>query len=187
MKTMLLLALFMSGLQQTAKTQQQGGRAYEPIGPVHREIAEKSAVAIVVIEQTAPNPGVLGYRVAVRATVRNITDHELRYVNPELVYDVTASRTGKRATETPAGCYWLFFSECYTPSEPPGRASEDPAKFVIPPHATIEILPVQYLDIDYKLDPGDYAVVGYFCASKREGPECFKSNKIAITIPTENK
>jgi hypothetical protein len=174
------------GLQQSAKTGQQGGRAYEPIGPVHREIAEKSPVAIAVIEQTAPNPGVLGYRVAIRAAVRNITDHELQYVNPELVYDVTDSRTGKRVAETPAGCYWLFFSECYTPSEPPGRASEDPAKYVIPPYATIEILPMQYLDMDYKLDPGDYAVVGYFCASKREGPECFKSNKIRISISETN-
>ncbi len=40
--------------------------------------------------------------------------------------------------------------------------------------------------MDYILKPGSYSVVDYFCAKQREGPECFKSNKITIIIPPEN-
>jgi hypothetical protein len=37
------------------------------------------------------------------------------------------------------------------------------------------------LDVDYKLSPGEYTVVGYLCGMT-EGPECIKTNAITITV-----
>jgi hypothetical protein len=149
---------------------------------LHREIAEHSPVAVEDIEQIAPRPGV-GYTVAVRATVRNTTNHELQYVNPDQFYDVRYSGTGKRVPDTDSGCYYDFLSDCYTPSPPHGIPGSGLPKAIIPPHGSIEIPPTQYLDVFYEMNPGEYRVVGYFCASQREGPECFKSDTIKITIP----
>jgi hypothetical protein len=179
-QVLFLLALFIIDPNQPPSGQQ--GNAYRPTGPVNREMADHSPVAVEIIEQIDPRPGV-GYKVAVRATVKNTTNHELQYINPEQFYDVRYSGTGKRVPDTDAGCYYDFLSDCYTRSLPPGIAGPGLPKDVIPMHGSIEILPAQYLDMFYQLTPGEYSVVGYFCASQREGPECFKSNTIRIKIP----
>jgi hypothetical protein len=179
-----LLALLFTGVSSAQLPPNLGpGSVYVRTGPVHRQIAETSPVATVVIEQTAPKAGMKQFKIAVRATVHNTTGHELRYVNPSQNYDVTDRKTGKRAPNTDAGCYGNFFMDCYTPSFPVGVGPSGPPTYVIPPHGSKEIEPLAYIDMDYKLDPGEYTVVGYFCATEREGPECFKSNRITITIP----
>jgi hypothetical protein len=154
---------------------------YKSTGPLHRDIAENSPVAKEVIMQTTPRSG-YEYKIAIRATISNITDHPLRYVDAGQYYDVRNRKTGQRPLDTPIGCYVNFFSECYTPSMPVGKTSFD-LPTIIPPRGSIDTKPDQYIDMYYKLDTGEYTVVGYYCAAEREDPECFKSNTIMITIP----
>jgi hypothetical protein len=126
------------------------------------------------------------FKIAVHATLQNTSEHELVYVNPQVFFDVRNGRTNRRAPDTPAGCYANFFSKCYTPSMPHGIPSTGLPKDIVPATGSIELKPLAYLDMDYELDPGEYTVVGIYCAAEREGPECFKSNKITITVPSEN-
>jgi hypothetical protein len=178
-----LLAFLFSGMRQ------EGGRAYEPIGPLHREIADTSPVAALTIRQVIPrDPGYLTKaKFEIKATLRNLTEHQLTYVNPQLVFDARNSATGESAPDTPTGCYANFFSKCYTPSAPWGMLSTGPPKHVVPPNGEFEIVPPEFIDQYYQLAPGKYDVVGIFCATQREGPECFRSNKITIAVSPEEK
>jgi hypothetical protein len=171
-----------SGMQQDTEPS-----AWKPTGPLHREIADSSPVAKEVIEQTSPRPGMAQYKVAIRATVYNLTNHTLTYENPSQFYEVRSSKTGELAKSTPTGCYVNFFRECYTPSATRGVSGFGPIEKVIPAQGSVLILPEDYIDMDYVLDPGEYTVVGIYCSTKREGPECFRSNKITIRIPANDK
>lgn len=181
----LFLALLAVGTAQEPKIGQMES-GHTKIGQVHREVAETSPVAKMVIERVARDPRLLSpYKIAVRVRIYNISDHEINYQRWGFTSDVTDIKAGKRAPETPTGCYSHFFSDCYTWSEP----MPESGGFGRKPGLTIE--PNKYfettdlLDSNYRLDPGDYSVVGYFCAAEREGPECLKSNKITITVPAE--
>jgi len=165
----------------TAATQVRPGNAYEKIGPVGREIMDKSPVASEAISLTVPAKG-YSYKIAIHAVLTNTSDHEIKYINPSQYYNVVDAETGKRAPETETGCYMNFFSDCFRPSAPSGTAGSD-AVIKIGSHHSYEIKPDDFLDMLYKLVSGRYLVTGYFCAVKQEGPECFKSNTIMITIP----
>jgi hypothetical protein len=180
MKSVLvLLALIASYIQEPPITGHPSP-AYER-GAVHREIAESSPFAKEVIKQVAPEPGVQ-FKIAIRAVIHNISNHELVYANSQQFYDVFNIKIGERAPTTATGCYVNFFLDCYTPTLPRGIPSAGPPKDVIPVNGSKNVM-VGYLDMDYQLTPGTYTVVGYYCATQREGPECFKSNRIIITIP----
>ncbi|WP_263366983.1 hypothetical protein [Edaphobacter bradus] len=186
MKSVLvLLALVASYIQEPPITGHPSP-AYERSGAVHREIAESSPFAREVIQQVVPKPG-NQFKISIRAVIHNISNHELVYVNPAQFYDVFNIKTGERAPTTAAGCYGNFFLDCYTPTLPRGIPSTGPPKDVIPVHGSIENVKAGNLDMFYQLTPGPYTVVGYYCATQREGPECFKSNKITITIPEPTK
>ncbi|WP_263366987.1 hypothetical protein [Edaphobacter bradus] len=195
MKSVLVLLAFIASGIQEAPITGHPSPAYERRGAVHREIAESSPFAREVIQQVAPEPGIQFKNtasnspqpfIAIRAVIHNISDHELVYVNPQQFYDVFNSKTGERAPTTDTGCYVNFFLDCYTPTLPRGIPSTGPPKDVIPAHGSKNLM-VGYLDMDYQLAPGTYTVVGYYCATQREGPECFKSNKITISIPEPTK
>jgi hypothetical protein len=179
-----LLAFIASGIQETPQVGHIAERSY-PRGAVYREIAESSPFAKVEIQQVAPEPGIQ-FKIAVQSVIHNISNHELVYVNPQVLFDVFDSKTGERAPTTATACYTNFFLDCYTPTPPPGTPSAGPPKDVIPVHGSQKML-IGYLDLYYQLAPGTYTVVGYYCSTHREGPECFKSNKITITIPEPTK
>jgi hypothetical protein len=157
----------------------------KPIGPQHREIAESSQVATAVIEQTTPGRQMTPYKIAIQFTIHNTSNHELSYASPYLTLDVHNKATGERAKEGPYGCYVHFFSNCYSPSIPRGIPSGGIKPLTIPQGGKYE--EQLLLDGEYNLEPGQYSVVGYFCAAKGEGPECFKSNAITITISPVTK
>jgi hypothetical protein len=167
--------------QQTLFSSQQnvGDRR---VGPIHRDIAESSAVAKQVIEQTAPEAGMTQFKIAIRATLLNTTDHDLTFAYPGQVYDVRVSKTGERAQDSPAGCYVNFFSDCFMRAPSPGSSGiYGPPRDVIPPNG--KIVRLQYIDQDYILPPGEYTVVGIYCAGEGEARTCFKSNKIIVVVP----
>lgn len=186
MKYILIMFGLIAPIMQQASTSltEKNHSAYETVGPIHREISQTSPVATEVIEQTGPSPG-YKYKIRVQATVRNITNHQLVYVDPRQYYDVRVRGTGERAPETAAGCYVNFFSDCYRLSTPKGIPSTGLPKEIISPRGTIEN--VDFLDASYELAPGEYTVVGIYCSTQREGPECFKSNTITVTIPSGEK
>jgi len=182
--SVLFLALVASVTMQAQVTgrveHDDNAGGYKPIGPVHREIAESSPVATAVIERTTPGNQLTPFKIAIRFTIRNISDHELSYTGPLTTLDVHNIATGQRAEDGPYGCYVHFFSKCYTPSIPRGIPAGGVKPLQIPKDSTFE--DVHLVDGEYKLQPGQYSVVGYFCATQGEGPECFKSNTITITI-----
>jgi hypothetical protein len=181
MKSVLVLsALIASGIQEATLVGHPAERDYKR-GAVHREIAESSPFAKEVIQQVAPEPGIQ-FKIAIKAVIRNVSNHELVYVDPQQFYDVFNIKTGERAPTTASGCYVNFFLDCYTRLPPPGTGLGGPPKDVIPVGGSKNMI-VGYLDMDYQLTPGTYTVVGYYCATQREAPECFKSNRIIITIP----
>jgi hypothetical protein len=181
MKSILvLLAFIASGTQDTPLVGHIAERSYTR-GAIHREIAESSPFAREVIEQVTPERGVQ-FKISIQAVIHNTSDHELVYVNPAQFYDVYNNKTGERAPTTATACYVNFWLDCYTRLPPPGTGLAGPPKDVIPVGGSKNLME-GYLDMDYQLTPGTYAVVGYYCSTYREGPECFKSNKITITIP----
>jgi hypothetical protein len=194
MKSVILLsAIFASGMPQESQPGHPVS-AYSAVGPVHREVANTSPVAKEVIELIAPKKGMVQYKIAIRSTLYNLTNHELIYVDPRQYFDVQNLKTGKRADSSPTGCYVNFFLDCYTPSMPIGRpgtgfgvTGTGVPNDVIPAQGSVGITPDDYIDMYYRLEPGEYSVVGIYCASKREGPECFKSNKITIQVPVREK
>jgi hypothetical protein len=190
MKRFFLLAGFSAlafhCISQTPKLGQFVSAYSKAIGPVSREIAETSPVATEMIERVAPDPRILTTnKIAVRYVIRNTTDHEIHYIEPLQTFNVTDVKTGERVPETPFGCSVNFFSKCYTSRMPAGIGNgmgdkSGKPRIVVPPHGSVEY--VGFLDASYQLSVGEFSVVGYFCADEREGPECFKSNKITITI-----
>lgn len=186
-KVILCLALLATGVAQESKTGHQGS-ADMRIGPIHREIAETSPVAKELIERIVRDPRILSrHKIAIRVRIFNTTDHEINFQRMDAAFDVKNIKTGKRAPETPTGCTVDFFSECYTWTPPNSEANGYGLKpgLTIKPNEFSES--TDLLDAYYELSPGKYSVVSYFCAEKREGPECFKSNKITITIPPVTK
>jgi hypothetical protein len=180
MKTISLLLVFISfGVQQQTVTPDPEYGV--PRGPVHRDVAENSPVATIVIS-VVPHPRVSYQgKLLIGASIHNVTNHELHYVYPQLYFEVRNSATGKLPPITPAGCHTLFFSDCYIASTPSSFSPANVPPAIIPPQGTIN--ESDYIDHFYTLAPGEYTVVGIFCAKKREGPECFKSNEIEVTVP----
>lgn len=175
----LLLALMSFGVQQ--QTLDLGLEDGVPRGPVHRDIAKTSPVATMVISEV-PHPKVsLEGKLLIKASVQNITNHELRYVYPQLFFEVRNSATGALPPITPAGCHGLFFSNCYIARTPSSFSPARVPPSIIPAHGMISNS--DYIDHYYTLAPGEYSVVGIFCAKEREGPECFRSNEIKVTVP----
>ncbi len=79
------------------------------IGPQPREIADSSPVAKLVLTEVAPTPHSL-YKIAVNATLHNLTDHEIIYGDVDGPFDVRFTATDKRAPETAAGCTGHFLA-----------------------------------------------------------------------------
>jgi hypothetical protein len=156
-------------------------------GAWHREVASTSPFASEEIKQVLPERGVQ-FKISVKAIIHNLSGHELVYVNPDQYYDVYDNRTGTRAVNTTPGCYVNFFLNCFQPKPPGGTGIDGPPKDIIPASGSIEKVNSGALDVYWDLPPGTYTVVGIYCATQREGPECFKSsNTIQITIPKHVK
>jgi hypothetical protein len=147
------------------------------IGPETRAIKENSPLIRVVISPASPDPR-SQFRVAVKMTLYNLTDHDLSYSDVDGAYDVRISGSGKRAVETPFGCSIDFFSECHTGKVPQPWS---PALLHIPSHGMLE-LGISYLDPEYVLEPGTYSVMGYFCTKQGGTRECIESNRITIDV-----
>lgn len=181
MKSIVLLSILIScGVIQSSLPKDHVDEY--PRASWHREIGASSPVATEEIFRAQHANISYQGKISIGATVHNLTDHDLRYVSPEQYYEVRASNTGELAPVTPFGCHVIFFSECYERNLPIGIPSAGPPTAIITPHGSQD-MPVQYIDAYYTLSPGEYEVVGILCAKEREGPECFKSNKIKITVP----
>jgi hypothetical protein len=157
--------------------------AYRRIGPIHREIVETSPVAKEVIAQIPRDPRILSpFKIAIRVRIYNTSDHEINFQRMDAAFEVTNIKTGKRPPETQLGCAVDFFSDCYTSRMPKSEDNGYGRKpgLTIKPNEFVES--TDLLDSYYELSPGVYSVVSYFCAEKREGPECFKSNRINVTV-----
>lgn len=172
-----MLVLCSLALKQTPVLQRPRNGEIIHIGPVNREIADRSPVATAILTHGAPHR-ITNHKIAVNITIHNLTDHELSFTDPLEVFDVHNSKTGERAPETPIGCDLNFFSPCHTTGGFPRLGGVQVIH--VPPHGTEE--DESYLDIPYQLDPGEYTVLGYVCAAQREGPECFKTNTIKVTV-----
>jgi hypothetical protein len=179
----LILTFASSDGQQ--KSNGQNGAEIPPfiprlIGPEHREIGDGSPFSQLVLASAIPDPQ-SRENFAVRATLHNLTDHELTFVDVGGAFDVRAGTSGKLAPETAFGCSIDFFSECHTTRKRPPWSA---IVLHVPEHGSLD-LGVSYLDPEYILEPGSYTVVEYFCAKQREGPECLKSNAITIDVPSK--
>jgi hypothetical protein len=171
-----ILVLCFLALQQAPVEGHPGGVVVH-VGPVNREIADSSPVAKGVIALGIPAQGTL-HKVAIHFEMDNLTTHALHYSDTLVVYDVKNIKTGLRAPETAFGCSVDFFSDCHTIGSPmrPGSVNH----LDIPPGGSFK--ENHYIDASYYLEAGEYNVIGYACAAQREGPECFKTNTINITV-----
>jgi hypothetical protein len=153
------------------------------IGVVPQEIADSSPVisATITAPSCAPaNTFNIGSDINIHIVLQNRTDHDVRYLEASLRgihglvnYDVR-DNNGDLPPETELGCGRHFFSPCHT--ETGTRALVPPP---IAPKGTLE--KDWHLNAEYELAPGTYTVVGYVCGMQ-EGPECFKTNTIIITV-----
>ena len=147
----------------------------EEIGVVHKEIAESSPVASATL-QAIKNPVKAGEGIRVHFTLENRSGHDIEYtsgIHP--VIDVR-DENGNLAPETETGQALHFFSPHHTDEK---WTSKLPLHGIIPAHGKEE----GYCSpsAEYRLSSGTYTVVGYVCTIK-EGPECFKTNTITITV-----
>jgi hypothetical protein len=146
----------------------------EVIGIVHKEIADSSPVAFATLH-AEQNPVKVGSIIPIHFTLENRSDHDLKLFGGFPEVDIR-DKDGKIAPETAFGCGDHFFSPCHTA---PGHSTRGPLRGAIPVHGRVE--DEIYPGPQYNLAPGTYTVVGYVCAVQ-EGPECFKTNTITITV-----
>jgi len=121
----------------------------------------------------------------IEVVLENISNHEIkysfesrdhRYRRQGIVFLDVRDGNGNLAPETEDGCRSHFFSTCHTQVylSPHG---DRPRSFA----PREKIVSSEPLSVEYNLDPGEYTVVGYVCGMS-EGPECFKTNTIKITV-----
>ncbi len=129
----------------------------------------------------------VGSPINIRFTITNISDQTIsfdlhsrdkKYFRKGITFLDARDGNGNLAPETEAGCVSHFFSSCHTEYYP---KFGNPRRWrIMEPNATV-VDDYSRLDIDYKISPGEYTVVGYLCGMN-EGPECIKSNAIKITV-----
>ena len=148
------------------------GEPERVVGVVHKNVAESSSVASEII--SAPgSPFKHGAKIEVRFVFTNLLDKNIEMYGRTLRLEVRDDQ-GKLPSETDAGCRRHWFSPCYT--------NKPVAVLPVPPLGAHEKLIGRYdLSMEYDLKPGQYSVVGYEC-SRGETPECFKTNRIMITV-----
>ena len=146
------------------------------VGVVHREIADSSPVASATL-RSVQNPVKAGSDIKIHFVLENRSDHGIKYFGDLLEVDVR-DQYGKLPPETTLGCDRHFFSPCHSEG-PGGDVHVSPPQGIIPSHGKLEY--DDFLNGQYNLVLGTYTVVGYVCAVK-EGPECFKTSMITITV-----
>ena len=166
------------------------GDVEQKIGVIHREIAESSPVAKLVIEQVPRNPRwQTPAKIDVQAKTYNTSDHEINFRHCGVYFDVADIKTRKRPPETQIGCREHFFSDCHTwrmPLPDDNGFGQKPGFTIKPGQSRVSADGL--VDSEYQLNPGVYSVIAYFCADKQpEEPEYFKSNTITITIAADTK
>lgn len=164
-------------------------QARRVIGVQQHEIAESSPFASATIAATGAtqNTYKVGSPINIRFTITNISDQTIsfdlhsrdkKYFRKGITFLDARDGNGNLAPETEAGCVSHFFSSCHTEYYP---KFGNPRRWrIMEPNATV-VDDYSRLDIDYKISPGEYTVVGYLCGMN-EGPECIKSNAIKITV-----
>jgi hypothetical protein len=149
------------------------------IGIQNRKIADSSPSVSATISP-ALGPAKAGSAVKVHLVVENTSDHEIAFWGALVMFDVR-DENGKLAPETPEGCALHFFSPCYSVTEYNGSELSSPLLRLVP-HKKLE--DDEDLTQEYDLSqPGSYTAVGYLCSLVDQGPGCFRTNTIKITVP----
>lgn len=172
-----LIATAQSGAQAESRgTRETGPYGIREIGIVQKEIAEFSPVASATL-QAFKNPVKAGEIIPIHFILENRSDHDIEYEGGFYPALDVRDENGKLAPETETtGRDVHFFSPHHTESRPKTRT---PPQGIIHAHQKKE---GDYaISAEYRLPPGTYTAVGYVCTVK-EGPECFKTNTITITV-----
>jgi hypothetical protein len=173
---LLAFAVVCLALSATAQAGPKAGpHEIREIGIVHKEIAESSPVASGTL-QAVKNPVKAGEGIRVHFTLQNRSDHDIQFGDALVPVLDVRDENGDLAPETAIGRDIHFFSPHHTEKRPPFLTAREG---IIHAHGKEEgdCYPIA----EYVLTPGTYTVVGYVCSVK-EGPECFKTNTITITV-----
>ena len=160
-------------------------RPHRHLGVIPQPIADSSPVAVASIQvmDSSDNIFKVGSVIKIHYSFQNRSDHQITYsegsrtgsyFHAPVTLDVR-DENGNLPPETPFGCDFHFFSPCHT--APHLARLPVPVRFPSGAKREGEI----WLSAQYTLAPGKYTAIAYICGMS-EGPECFKTNTITITV-----